>query len=198
MRRIVTVAGLATMICALYGGKAMAQVPTSGNVFIGYSYYNTNMAYNSSLAPNRGSLNGWQGTLEGKVMPALGIVADITGHYGSLNLGVICPVIPVGVGGGGGCTAFNVSTHVYETMFGPRVGFPIGKFRPFAEAEVGVGHVSSTIHSDTSLATALGGGLDYKILRVLAWRVEGDYVHTSFFSTGQSNLRISTGIVLRF
>jgi hypothetical protein len=32
----------------------------------------------------------------------------------------------------------------------------------------------------------------------MAWRVEGDYVHTRFFSAGQNNVRISTGIVLRF
>jgi hypothetical protein len=52
--------------------------------------------------------------------------------------------------------------------------------------------------SDTSFATALGGGIDYKILRPLAWRFQGDYIQTRFFSTTQNNLRLSTGIVLRF
>lgn len=189
MRKILTVA-ISALIFGLYPGMANAQAPISGNVYFGYSYYNTN------LAPNRGGLNGWQGALEGKVLPVLGIVADITGQYGSLDFGVICPVVPVG--GGGGCASFNPSTHVYEALFGPRIGAPIGKFRPFGELEIGVGHLSSASQTDTSLATATGGGVDYKILHVLAWRVQGDYVHTRFFNAGQNNVRISTGIVLRF
>jgi hypothetical protein len=191
MRKTVIVAAFSILMFGLFAGIADAQVPTSGNIYIGYSYYNTD------LAPSRGSLNGWQGTLEGKVFPMVGIVADLTGQYGSLGLGQICPIsgIPPGPGG---CTSFNVSTHVFEAMFGPRVGVPIGKFRPFAEFEVGVGHVSAPGETDTSVATALGGGVDYKILRLLAWRIQGDYVHTSFFSAGQSNVRISTGIVFRF
>jgi len=191
MRKTVIVAAFSTLIFGLYAGVASAQVPTSGNVYFGYSYFNTN------LAPNRGGLNGWQGTLEGKVLPVLGIVADITGQYGSLDLGVMCPVVPVG-GGGGGCVNFDVSTHVYEVMFGPRIGATIGKFRPFGEFEIGVGHVSAPIQTDTSVATAVGGGVDYKLFHALAWRVEGDYVYTHFFSAGQHNVRISTGIVLRF
>ncbi len=191
MRKTVIVGVLSMLMFGLSAGIAGAQVPTSGNVYFGYSYYNTN------LAPNRGSLNGWQGTLEGKVLPLLGIVADISGQYGSLNLGEICPVVPVGLGGGG-CTTFNLSTHEYDVLFGPRVGVTIGKFRPFGEFEIGVGHVSAGSESNTSFVTALGGGVDCKIFHVLAWRVEGEYVHTRFFSGGQNNARISTGIVLRF
>jgi opacity protein-like surface antigen len=171
---------------------AAAQVPTTGNVYFGYTYYNTD------LSLNRGSLNGWQGTLEGKVFPYLGIVADLTGHYGTLSFPDIC-VVPLGGNPGGCAPNANASAHDYEALFGPRVGIPIGKFRPFAEFEVGVGHVSTNgFGSNTSFATAVGGGLDYKIFRPLAWRFEGDYIHTSFFSNGQSNLRLSTGIVVRF
>ncbi len=94
-------------------------------------------------------------------------------------------------------------------MFGPRVSFPAGKFRPFAEFEVGVGHVTANgsavanntiigFASDTSYATALGGGLDYKIFSRLAWRLEGDYVRTHFFGAGQNSMRLSTGIAFRF
>jgi opacity protein-like surface antigen len=189
MRKTVIVAAVSVLTFGLCAGIARAQVPTSGNVYFGYTYYNTD------LAPSRGGLNGWQGTLEGKLFPMLGIVADLTGQYGPLGLGEICPVVPVG---GGGCMTYNLSTHEYNAMFGPRVGTTIGKFRPFGEFEIGVGHVSARTESDTSFATALGGGVDYKILHLLAWRVQGDYVHTRFFGAGQNNLRISTGIVLRF
>jgi opacity protein-like surface antigen len=171
-------------------GFAAAQVP-NGNVYFGYTYYNTD------LSLNRGNLNGFQATLEGKLVPVLGIVADITGHYGSLPFPV-CPVVPVG-GGGGPCPAENASAHQYEVMFGPRVSFPVGKFRPFGEFEFGVGHVNTNgFGSDTSYATALGGGLDYKIFGPVAWRLEGDYLRTHFFSVGQNNFRFSTGIAIRF
>jgi hypothetical protein len=193
MRKSVIVAALSALMFGLNAAIAGAQVPTSGNVYLGYSYYNTN------LAANRGGLNGWQGTMEGKVFPLLGIVADVAGQYGSLDLGEICPVSSgVVPPGSGGCVSFDVTTHVYEAMFGPRVGLSIGKFRPFGEFEIGFGHASADSQTDTSLATAVGGGVDYKILHASAWRIQGDYVHTHFFNAGQNNVRISTGIVLRF
>lgn len=170
---------------------AAAQVPSSGNVYFGYTYYNTD------LSLNRGSLNGWQGTLEGKVFPMLGIVADLTGHYGSLNFNILCPPIPEPPP----CGPVSSNAHVYEAMFGPRVSVPIGRFRPFAEFEVGVAHATTGnagLGTDTSFATALGGGVDLLIFRPVAWRVEGDYVRTDLFHTTQGNFRFSTGIVLRF
>lgn len=173
----------------LFAGLASAQVPAAGNVYFGYTYYNT------SLSLTRGSLNGWEGSLEGKLAPFLGIVADLTGHYGSLSFPNGAGTCEIGVN----CGSSNVSTHVYEAMFGPRISIPVGKFRPFGEFEIGVGHVSTSgFGTNTSYATAVGGGIDYKILRPLAWRVEGDYVRTHFFSTSQNNVRLSTGIVVRF
>lgn len=174
----------------LMSGLALAQAP-GGNVYFGYTYYNTH----DSLGG--GNLNGFQATLEGKLVPVLGIVADFTGHYGTLAFPGPCPV--QSVGGGGPCTE-NANAHQYEVMFGPRVSISAGKFRPFAEAEIGAGHVSgnSISGSDTSYATALGGGLDYKVFGPLALRVEGDYVRTHFFSVGQNNFRFSTGVAIRF
>ncbi len=52
--------------------------------------------------------------------------------------------------------------------------------------------------SNTSFASALGGGLDYRLIKLVALRGEGDYIRTSFFNTTQNNLRLSFGIVLRF
>ena len=98
-------------------------------------------------------------------------------------------------------TTLTVTGHETDVTFGPRLSFPIGKFRPFGEALFGVGHVSTgqgISTSDTSLVTTVGGGLDYKIIRILALRAEGDYVQTRFFSTTQNNFRLSTGIVFRF
>jgi len=187
MRKIVVI----VFMLLLFAGLAAAQVPTSGNVFFGYSYYNTD------LSPiYRANTNGWEATLEGKVVPHLGFVADFGGHYGSQTFASIpCPgPLP--------ClqppfNAANVAVH--NVLFGPRVSASVGKFRPFAEAMFGFGHVNAnSAGSDTSFATALGGGLDYRLIRPVAWRFQGDFVQTRFFGTHQNNLRLSTGIVFRF
>jgi opacity protein-like surface antigen len=179
----------------LVAGAAAAQVPTSGNIFVGYSFYSASPSTLDLLNIGRPNLNGWDASLEGKVLPWVGIVADLSGHYGSQSFQTFPPVGPPGP------LTETVSGHETDVMFGPRLSFSAGKFRPFGEAMVGVGHVSTGNYfstSDTSFATALGGGLDYKILRIFALRAEADYVQTRFFSTRQDNFRLSTGIVFRF
>jgi hypothetical protein len=151
----------------LLGGAGFAQVPTSGNVFIGYSYNRANFAGNGI------NLNGWTGALEGKVAPFLGIVADISGQYGS-----------------------GVSQH--NVLFGPRVSTSIGRIRPFAHVLIGVSHVSGGGDSDTSFGDAIGGGVDYKLIKVIAWRFQGDLLQTRFFHDTQNDFRFSTGVVLHF
>ena len=185
MRKIALI-GLAMF---LFASWASAQVPTSGNVFFGYSFENSDST-TLNVNGNRTNLQGWEASLEGKLLPWVGIVADLSGHYGSENFAEITPDGPLNL---------NVSAHELEVLFGPRVSVSVGKFRPFAEAEVGVGHVNTNnFGSDTSIATALGGGIDYKIMRLLAWRLQGDYIGTRFYGTTQSDFRLSTGIVVHF
>ncbi len=50
-----------------------AQIP-SGNVYLGYSYMSADL-----LSSGRTNMNGWNGSLEGKVLPFIGIVADFSG-----------------------------------------------------------------------------------------------------------------------
>jgi hypothetical protein len=174
-------------------GFAAAQIPTSGNVFFGYSYYNSDVS-----ALNRTNMNGWEASVEGKIFPFIGIVADFDSHYGSQS-GIVPPPLacPVSIPNCG--VTFNANFSENNYLFGPRVSVSVGKIRPFAEALFGSGHIHvNGFSSDTSFATAVGGGLDYKILRILAWRVQGDYVHTSLLNSHQNNVRISTGIVVRF
>lgn len=151
----------------LLGGAGFAQVPTSGNVFIGYSYNRANFSGGGL------NLNGWNGALEGKVAPFLGVVADISGQYGS-----------------------GVSQH--NVLFGPRVSTSIGRIRPFAHVLVGVSHVSGGGDSDTSFGDAIGGGVDYKLIKLIAWRFQGDLLQTRFFHDTQNDFRFSTGVVVHF
>jgi hypothetical protein len=175
----------------VFSRAAEAQVPTSGNVFFGYSYENTSPL---PVETGRNSLNGWEGSLEGKVLPFIGLVADFGEQYGPA---LATCAVPAGSIPGGSCS--GVISHEQTFLFGPRVSMSVGKVRPFAEALFGAGHVDTNgFGSDTSFATALGGGLDYKIIRLIALRFEGDYVQTRFFGTTQNNVRLSTGIVFRF
>ncbi len=176
------------LLVFLFGTLASAQIPTSGNVFFGYSYYNTN------LSPiDRANTNGWQATLEGKFLPFIGFVADIDAHYGSQNFVGACTGVP------GPCGTFNSGLTEHNYLFGPRASVSVGPVRPFAEFEIGLGHAKLDAGpSDSSLAYALGGGVDYKLLRILGWRLQGDYIRTKLFDQHQGNVRISTGLVLRF
>jgi len=179
------------MLCA---SLAAAQIPTSGNIFVGYSYENTDWSgLGSGLS--RPNLSGWEASLEGKVFPHLGIVTDFSGHYGSENLMIATPA-------GGGPTTVNVTGHEWELLFGPRLSIPVGKLTPFAEGMFGVAHIHNggdfPSSANTSFATALGGGIDYKLIKFFALRLEVDYLRTHFYSVRQNNLRLSPGLVFRF
>jgi opacity protein-like surface antigen len=57
---------------------------------------------------------------------------------------------------------------------------------------------ASISSSDTSFAIAVGGGIDYKLVRSVSLRAQFDSIHDSLFSHTHTNLRISTGIVFKF
>jgi hypothetical protein len=193
MRRI-------AVVCSalfLFVTPGFAQLP-GGNVFIGYSYLSADLVPGS-----RTSLNGWNGSVEGKVLPFIGLVGDFSGHYGSASFlsSGICP-LPLGALPGA-CVVINsgsVSEHNF--LVGPRASFTVGKFRPFVHALIGGAHItesaSGSSNSSTSFAYALGGGLDYHLVPLISWRIQADALQTRFFSNTQNNVRISTGIVVHF
>src|SRR5438477_38480 len=112
----------------------------------------------------------------------VGIVADFSANYGDLKFqGPVPPACAIGVV----CHPLTESAnaHIDNFLVGPRVSVSVGSFRPFAEALFGAGHVNTNgFGSDTSFATALGGGLDYRLFRLLAWRVQGAYIPTNLFN----------------
>jgi hypothetical protein len=167
-------------------GIAAAQIPTSGNVFVGYSFSRTD---GFPGAPPAANLNGWEASLEGKFLPWIGIVADFGAGYGSGSLVRPCPL--------SFCSS-TTSLRRNTYLVGPRVSIPVGRFTPFAHALFGAAHLNDGGFTETSFATALGGGLDYRLIHGLALRVQGDEIHTNFASTGENHFRFSTGIDIRF
>ena len=117
--------------------------------------------------------NGWILSGQYKFNPWLGVVGEGNGEYGD-----------------------GASFHTI--LVGPQVSLP-ARVSPFAHVLIGGAHFSSGPFSDTSFATALGGGIDTKIAPFISWRIiEADYVFTHFGGVAENNTRISTGIVLHF
>src|SRR5262249_23978124 len=107
-----------------FAADASAQI-SNANIFVGYSY----MSADIPNAADRKNLNGWEASLEGKVLPFISIVADGSGHYGTTSV----PVCPVPVGGS--CAGVNGNLHT--ALFGPRASFSILPVRPFAHVLFG-------------------------------------------------------------
>jgi len=168
-----------------------AQIPSFGNIFVGYSYNRADTGLD-----NRGNLNGWEGSLEGKFLPFVGMVADVSAQYGTLRA-------PSGVGFGGfQGGSFDTKTRVQSYLFGPRVSFSVGKIRPFAHILIGASHLhestSFSSNSETDFADAIGGGIDYHLIPRVSWRVQGDALQTRFHGARQDDARISTGLAVKF
>lgn len=164
LRKVALVLGL----CLVCSAAANAQLlgGDQAEVFGGYSY----MRFRAAPDVN---MNGWELAGNYKIMNWIGVVADLSGDYGS-----------------------GASVHTF--LFGPQISFP-ARISPFAHVLFGGSHIRSGRASDTSFAVGVGVGIDARIIPGVAWRViEGDYIPTHFFGQRQDNGRLSTGIVLRF
>jgi len=161
------------------------QVPNHGDVFFGYSHMGTprcqaiffsTRVVCDPLSAKSSNLNGWNASVEKKYLRYFGAVADFSGQSG-------------------GVTQRNF-------LFGLRGGASIGRFRPFAETLFGAVHaqasVSAPLRSDTSFAEALGGGVDFRLTRLLNWRVQADELKTGSPAFERRNLRLSSGMTVRF
>lgn len=157
----------------------------------GYSYVFRTFNPNSTSTAFTGR-NGWDASFKVPVFGSfLGVKGDVSGsflnNYGDPNL--------------------NVRSLTF--LLGPQVSVHMGRSTLFAHGMVGSAHLSQKplpdLRSDTTLALAVGAGLDIGFARNFAWRITGDYFNTHYQATDQnireilnSNGRISTGPVLRF
>jgi hypothetical protein len=179
-KRIAIVIALTMMTAA-----GFAQIPTAGNVFFGYSFYRGNTG-----ASNTGNLNGWEGSLEGRLVPHIGMVADVSAQYGTLQI----PTLNFG--------DIDSSTRVQSYLFGPRISASVGKVRPFAHVLIGASHLREStglfLNSETDFADAIGGGIDYHLIPRVSWRIQLDDLQTRFHGGRQDVARFSTGLAVRF
>lgn len=117
--------------------------------------------------------NGWNFALNGNFSESFGITVDLSSAY------------------------YGAGASNYTYTFGPVLSLRANKaYTPFVHALIGGDHASGF----NGFALLAGGGVDANINRTFAWRVaQADWflVHSGG-ATSSKNLRISTGIVLRF
>ncbi len=186
MRKIVF--AVAAILCTAM--TAAAQERNSTEVFLGYSYMRANP---STSGDDSFNLNGGDGSVSYYVKPWLGLTADFGGYY----VGQI------------GSTGVNSTLSTY--LFGPRVRLPgTSRLRPFAQLLVGGAHATGSAafagaSTHNAFAMGVGTGLDVPIARHIGVRLfQVDYLPTWFpevvggHRLVQENLRVSTGLRLRF
>ena len=192
---------------ATLGLTVVCKAQDKVEIFGGYSYMHASVQVNQAncgvvctlvLPPptQHTNLNGWNFSGQYKFLPFLGAVADFNGTYGTLD---------------------GVGTREHMFFFGPQVSLP-ARVSPFAHALFGVAKESqdpippppcpvgpipctvfSSLGADRSFATAVGGGIDVKLVPFVKLRlVQFDYVRTQLHGATQNQPRVSAGVVIHF
>jgi hypothetical protein len=110
------------------------------DLFGGYSYERL------GTSPAR-NLNGEEITWQFKFTNWFGVAADLDSQFG-------LPSQPDG--------------RTLHFMVGPQISFT-ARISPFVHVLAGIGHVYDTGSRDTSFASAIGGGIDMRILPLISW-----------------------------
>ena len=156
----------------------------------GYSFVRAPVTFTQTIlcpvpscpsSPNTHTLNmnGWEAGGAFKFIGPLSLAADFSGTSGSLS---------------------GANAHLQTYLVGPQVRFP-GPISPFAHFLFGAAHeaISAGGPTQNAFATAIGGGIDLKLLPFISVRpIQFDYLLTRFNSSNQHQPRVSAGIVLRF
>ena len=118
--------------------------------------------------------SGWNAALTGNFNSWFGITADFSGVYPS-----------------GG--------NFYTYTFGPKVSVPLPIVKPYVHALFGGARLSGGGGSINGFDAMIGGGADVGH-GMFAWRViQFDWMSVRFHGVSDNkNVRVSTGIVLRF
>jgi len=169
---------------------ASAQIIPKVAAFAGYTVVRAQRNGGSGF-----TLNGWDASVEVKPASWLGIVGDVSQQYGSPS---------------------GVRENQTSALFGPQISVPgTPRVVLFAHALVGVVRGTNqvlpqlvpctptncpgpAINAGTVFATAVGGGVDFKLagpVWVRAFQVE--YLHANLAPDHHTQARLAAGIVLR-
>jgi hypothetical protein len=166
--------------CVLFCLPATAQHMPQMELFGGYSY----LRFDSKPLgyANESNLNGWNGSITAPhIFRELGVVADVSGHYGS-------------------------GFKEYNFLIGPQLTTDFRGFTVFGRFLYGKARDRVTVNGQSPVglsslgrAIAVGGGVEKALSPKLAFRVlQVDYIDANTLRQKQNNIRVSTGFVYRF
>ncbi len=100
----------------------------------------------------------------------------------------------------GGSIFDNDPVRLFNLTGGPRIAWREKRWEPWIHALVGFSHEQPQVAAGgtTAFAAQIGGGVDYRINPRLSLRMQGDYLHTSFFNQGQNNITTALSLVFHF
>ncbi len=188
MRRLFAVAIVLLASLPVLAQEGLPKV----EIFGGYQYVHLGSSSSGIFTAGQG-FNGWTASGSYRLHRYLGVEGDVGGGYASVN---------------------GLATHIYTYTAGPGISASVGPLQPFAHVLAGGAHFSAG-ESGASVgfngfAVMAGGGIDYKAAPLISIRViQLDWLYYHFgnptlFGTtypsanASNNVRIATGIVLRF
>jgi hypothetical protein len=165
------------------------------DVFVGYSFLNNGTALDNFEGPAQ-LVHGYAASVTYNFNRNFGILADFSGHNGSLNFS-------------NGDTTSHQTEDQYYFLFGPQVSHSFGKARISGHVTVGVAkqHLGETNGDrqvkEYDFSAGVGGAFDWMFTERFGWRVlQFDYLTSLFdtanFGTRVNNVRGSTGLIVRF
>jgi hypothetical protein len=171
-----TAAAVLLLLLAMGAARpAAAQDMPRVQVFGGYSYTRFDSPSFGFASPS--NLNGYNFAPAFNLLRNFGIVAELSGQYGS-------------------------KLNIRDIAIGPQFLIPRGKLTFIGHLLIGEGRSLVQVgfgEEDTARAVVAGGAMDYDLTPRFAVRVfQVDYLHTTLFSVTQNNLRFSTGLVYRW
>ncbi|HEY6127545.1 MAG TPA: hypothetical protein VIW23_05120 [Candidatus Acidoferrum sp.] len=210
------------LLLPLFALSTPAQESPTYEVFAGAAYTREDITdakvVNGKLKDRYINGIGWHASVTGNANSWIGAVFDFSGEFSNPRFS------PADFGLPQNTPVVTVNSSTFTYLFGPRFTYRrMRHITPFAEALFGPAtlRVSSSdlgltdVISSTTFATALGGGIDIPVSRVVSIRlIQADYVLTRFRELGidsntelpvfngqrrtQNNLRASVGVVFNF
>lgn len=210
---------LAACLAAISSVSAFAQTDDykKGEVFVGYSNNQVDTGIDredgnefQDFFNERESFHGFNASGVYNVSRYFGVKADVSGTYKNEDFNFTVP-------GNTGRVAFETKNSLYNFLGGVQVkdNSSDARFKPFAHALVGAGHVRTKFknvtcpvgvdctdlvgtQSETGLAGAFGGGIDVKVSDKIDIRaIQVDYNPIRLDGGTNHNVRIGVGVVFK-
>jgi len=203
------------LVCTLFSVTTLAQNTPWWELYGGYQFasYRTDqmqtlISQSSSSAgiaganvSNHLNMNGWNLAVQENQNSWFSGIIDFSGVYGNTHANLSQPR--------GTKPAANFSPGFFTMGGGPQFTYRKSeRVQPFARIIFAAAYCNlnpnlfitnhaSGSSADTDFALIGGGGIDYRLNSYAFFRIAGDYIHTSLFSQGQNNFRITAGIDFR-